>query len=84
LAAKTLASLKKSQPDRDVDVVIESGLAAEGDIRLLRIVMENLLGNAWKFSGRTANAKIEVGRARNAELGTRNMTKAELGNRNAG
>jgi light-regulated signal transduction histidine kinase (bacteriophytochrome) len=53
-----------SRPDsagRSVDVVIEPGLRALGDVGLLTAVVENLMGNAWKFTGRTPNARIEVG-----------------------
>jgi len=61
LAADVFAELQKSEPERKVDWHIESGLAAEGDARLLRVVLVNLLGNAWKFTGKTASAKIEFG-----------------------
>ncbi len=50
-----------SAPERTVDVVLPSGLVAQADPRLLEIVLENLLGNAWKFSSRRAAARIEVG-----------------------
>ena len=67
LAAAVLAELQKSEPERCVDWQIESGLVAEGDARLLRVVLDNLLGNAWKFTGKTTNAKIEFGALPNAE-----------------
>ncbi|MBI5561348.1 MAG: hypothetical protein HY894_00615 [Deltaproteobacteria bacterium] len=51
--------LKRSQPERDAEFVIEDGLAARGDVRLLRVALENLLGNAWKFTGRRKGALIE-------------------------
>jgi light-regulated signal transduction histidine kinase (bacteriophytochrome) len=41
---------------------VQDGLVAQGDARLLRLVMENLLGNAWKFSSQREEAVIEVGR----------------------
>jgi light-regulated signal transduction histidine kinase (bacteriophytochrome) len=44
-----------------VEVAIAGGLAAQGDRGLLGIALENLLGNAWKFSSKTAQARIEVG-----------------------
>ena len=69
LAADALAELQKSEPERKVDWHIESGLVAEGDVRLLRVVLVNLLGNAWKFTGKTANAKIEFGAASAPDTG---------------
>jgi light-regulated signal transduction histidine kinase (bacteriophytochrome) len=67
LASDVFAELRKSKPDRRVECHIEPGLAAEGDARLLRVAIENLLGNAWKFTGKTANAKIEFGATRDAD-----------------
>ena len=67
LASDVFAELRKSKPDRRVECHIEPGLAAEGDVRLLRVALENLLGNAWKFTGKTANAKIEFGATRDAD-----------------
>ena len=48
-------------PDREVAVHIEDGLHAHGDNGLIRIVLENLLGNAWKFTSHLAQATIRVG-----------------------
>ncbi|VAV85183.1 diguanylate cyclase/phosphodiesterase (GGDEF & EAL domains) with PAS/PAC sensor(s) [hydrothermal vent metagenome] len=63
LAGKVVASLRKSMPERVVEVVVEQGLVVEGaDSHLVRVVLENLLGNAWKFTGKKDNAKIEFGR----------------------
>jgi signal transduction histidine kinase len=67
LAADVLAELQKSEPGRKVDWRIESGLVAEGDARQLRVALVNLLGNAWKFTGKTAAARIEFGAMRNAD-----------------
>ena len=61
-AREVAAGLRKSQPEREVEVVISDGLVAEGDARLLRLVLENLLGNAWKFTRKEPEAKIEFGR----------------------
>jgi PAS domain S-box-containing protein len=63
LAADVLAELQKSEPGRNVDWHIEPGLVAEGDAQLLRVLLVNLLGNAWKFTGKTASAKIQFGAA---------------------
>ncbi len=61
--ARTIAAeLRETQPNRRVDFVITEGLSAHGDPRLLRVVMENLIGNAWKYTGKRPQARIEVGR----------------------
>jgi signal transduction histidine kinase len=61
LAVELLADLRKSEPGRDVTIVVRPGLVAQGDPRLLRIAMENLLNNAWKFSSHKPGARIEFG-----------------------
>jgi len=55
--------LRETDPERDVEVVVAGGLTAEGDAHLLTAVLENLLGNAWKFTSRRTQARIEVGLA---------------------
>ncbi|MGB3634183.1 MAG: ATP-binding protein, partial [Rubrobacteraceae bacterium] len=62
LLARAIAEdLETNHPGRDVDVVIEDGLTAEADPNLMRIVMQNLFENAWKFTGPVKNPKIEFG-----------------------
>jgi signal transduction histidine kinase len=61
LAGEIAAELQQAQPEREVKLTIASGLRAEGDPRLLRIALENLLGNAWKFSHDRKPALIEIG-----------------------
>ncbi len=61
LAGEVLAELQKREPDRRVECRIEPGLTAEGDARLLRVALDNLLGNAWKFTGRQPRPRIEFG-----------------------
>jgi signal transduction histidine kinase len=61
LAKRIVAELQQAQPDRQVEFVIAEGLMASGDARLLRVVLENLLGNAWKFSAKQPQARIEIG-----------------------
>jgi light-regulated signal transduction histidine kinase (bacteriophytochrome) len=53
--------LHETDPGRDVEVVVADGLVVEGDAHLLAAVLENLLGNAWKFTSQRARARIEVG-----------------------
>jgi len=60
-ADEILAEWQARQPERVVDWKIETGLLALGDKRLIKLVMENLLGNAWKFSALQARAQISVG-----------------------
>jgi PAS domain S-box-containing protein len=59
LAAEIAAQLKAAEPQRRVEVLIGSGLSTRGDPRLLSIVLNNLLENAWKYTGKTADARIE-------------------------
>jgi PAS domain S-box-containing protein len=54
--------LKAREPSREVELVAEPGLTAHADRRLMGIVIENLMGNAWKFTSKTPNARIEFGR----------------------
>jgi PAS domain S-box-containing protein len=61
LAASCLAELVRNAPDRTVITRIAPGLATEGDSRLLRIALDNLLRNAWKFTSKKPTATIEVG-----------------------
>jgi PAS domain S-box-containing protein len=61
LAHEIAIELHRRQPTRQVDWVIADGLSTHGDARLLRIVLDNLLSNAWKFTSATAQARIEFG-----------------------
>ena len=70
LAEDVLEELQKTEPGRKVEWRIEPGLAAEGDTQLLRVALLNLLGNAWKYTARQPQPRIEFGAVRNAD-GTR-------------
>jgi PAS domain S-box-containing protein len=61
LAQAVATDIKQKAPDRLVDWVIADGLTAEGDPQLLRVVLENLFGNAWKFTANRPRARIEFG-----------------------
>jgi signal transduction histidine kinase len=63
LAAFVMDDLRRGGPERHVEVLIEPGLRARGDPTLLRLVLENLLGNAWKYSAQVSRARIEFGAA---------------------
>ncbi len=58
LAAKVVARLREKEPQRSVAVIIAPDMITEGDRRLLESVMENLLGNAWKYSRHNKAAEI--------------------------
>jgi PAS domain S-box-containing protein len=55
------AALRQAEPERAATIVIAEGLVTEGDSQLLRVVLDNLLRNAWKFTARHPTARIEVG-----------------------
>jgi len=62
--AHTVADeLEKRHPERRVAVLIEDSLMVDVDARLMRIVFDNLFGNAWKFTAKTPGARVEVGAA---------------------
>ncbi|MCW5805111.1 MAG: PAS domain-containing protein, partial [Deltaproteobacteria bacterium] len=70
LARDAALVLREQSPGRTVDVAIEDGIAAPGDAGLLRIVLDNLIGNAWKFTAKVAAPRIEVFAERRADAVT--------------
>lgn len=61
LATVIALELKVAEPERRVEVCITDGIVCDGDQGLLRVILENLLGNAWKYTSRRENARIEFG-----------------------
>jgi signal transduction histidine kinase len=61
LATGIVEELRASQPEREVEFVAGENIIAWGDASLLKVALENLLGNAWKFTAREVEARIEFG-----------------------
>jgi light-regulated signal transduction histidine kinase (bacteriophytochrome) len=61
LARARLDDLQRLEPQRRVETVIAPGIFAEADPQLAAIALDNLLGNAWKFTSKRAEARIELG-----------------------
>ena len=61
LASNICTELQHSQPEQHVDFEIQTGLVAQGDVRLLRVLLQNLLNNAWKFTSKHPHSRIEFG-----------------------
>jgi light-regulated signal transduction histidine kinase (bacteriophytochrome) len=64
MAQRVLRERQESEPQRDVEVFVAPGLIAHADPKLVAILLENLLGNAWKFTRDRLPARIEVGATR--------------------
>jgi signal transduction histidine kinase len=60
MAERQMAELAQGEPERKVTSKVDSGLQTHGDARMIEVVMRNLLGNAWKYSGQAAAASIRV------------------------
>ncbi len=60
LAARLLADLAHAESSRAVSIEIEPGLAVEGDARMIEVLMQNLLGNAWKYTAKAPAPAIRV------------------------
>jgi len=61
LAREVLKALQENAPTRVAEFAVTDGVSVQGDSGLLRIVLENLLSNAWKFTGRQERTQIEFG-----------------------
>src|SRR4029077_17868396 len=61
LAGEVAGGLRERQPDREVQFVAATSIVEQGDGRLLKVLLENLLGNAWKFTSKREAARVELG-----------------------
>jgi PAS domain S-box-containing protein len=61
LVREALSELQTAQPGRQVEIITPHSLVVQGDTNLLRIAINNLVGNAWKFTGKRPDARIELG-----------------------
>lgn len=66
IARTVFTNLQRDQPERTVEFVTPDAMAGRGDPRLIGIVLENLIGNAWKFTSKREHARIEFGGTREA------------------
>ena len=62
MANEIIENLRAADPQREVVVDVAPDLSVSGDPRLVRILLANLIGNAWKFTSKTRDASITVGR----------------------
>jgi signal transduction histidine kinase len=61
LVQSVVAEVQEQDPQRLVDIVVAPNIVADGDPKLLRVALQNLLDNAWKFTGKKPQARIEFG-----------------------
>jgi signal transduction histidine kinase len=61
LTQNIIQTLHIADPQRKINCIVMPGLIADGDSRLIKTCLENLIGNAWKYSSKNANARVEFG-----------------------
>lgn len=64
LSKSIIEKLKKQNPKRRVKINIDADLTTRGDKQLIQMALENLIGNAWKFTSKKKNAEIKVGKTK--------------------
>jgi len=69
VAEQVVAELRRQQPARQIAVTIAPGLTARADAPLVRLALQNLIENAWKFTSRRDGSTIEIGQSRDGERG---------------
>ncbi len=67
LAKSVINELEKADESPKVSFLVQEGMTTEGDARLLRVALENLIGNAYKFSSKAISPRVEIGAKRNEE-----------------
>ena len=70
LAESIVQDMRQKEPARNVEVVIQPNMAVHGDRRVVGDLFQNLIGNAWKFTSKTAQARIEIGQSSGGSLAT--------------
>jgi signal transduction histidine kinase len=66
LAAEIVEELRAAEPERELEVLIEPNVSAVGDKELLRVALQNLLGNAFKFTSQEPHPRVQFGRTEHA------------------
>ena len=61
MAQSIFDGLKYTQPDRQAELIVEPGISVNADRQLLQILMQNLIDNSWKYSGKCPDTRIEIG-----------------------
>ncbi len=79
IAQGVVAQLREAHPERDVEVVLGDLPAALGDPQLLRVLMENLVGNAWKFTGKRSSAGSDARGSGSPDGALRPEPRIEIG-----
>jgi len=70
LAESIVQDMRQKEPARNVEVVIQPNMAVHGDRRLVGDLFQNLIGNAWKFTSKTGQPRIEIGQSSGGSLAT--------------